>query len=533
MGIRRGNGTKPMRTLGAILIAMLLVMVAWILAGGGLAKAATGPGLSQPNGEKLVESPERAGNGKTNVYITDFQEANTTYTIYDTSHFTTMMKEVTVGGVTASYPSAVCTVSGAGTYSGTGGNPLFKAVTQDAGHTQDGDLVDVVVECTYLKTPSTFSADTALSRINMWDAPWQPDSFVMQGYDTHATYRIYVYYAGTDILVPDAKFIIYFNDLDTHAHSQYGWANNAESIRLESGYDENEVYLSTSTVINVESDEGYRVYEGTTGTTDGNPDDPSEWDSGVAFVANQGVQWSFRIGPSARAATALGFLATPPGNLRISKTVSGKGLNASDEFTFDVRLWDYDNKPVNGETYAGVSFNNGHATVSVSQDSPLSITGIPAGYRYAIEETNIPEYPHVLVTSTMSSGSIQSERTYDAKFTNTVINGSLSVTKEVADTKDKMAGDENRTFPMVVTLTTPDGTPVTGEIGGYEFDETGTARVQVPAEETVVIDGIPEGTKYAIEEDTSVISTLYDDTYDTKKTGTIPLTPMPQAENPA
>lgn len=99
------------------------------------------------------------------------------------------------------------------------------------------------------------------------------------------------------------------------------------------------------------------------------------------------------------------------GSLQIVKITTTKS-----KFTFDVSLTAADGSALSGNAiYGGTVFVNGKATVKVGRDDPLTITGIPSGYKYTVTEQVPSGYT---MTSTGDTGTIAKGETAVATFTN-------------------------------------------------------------------------------------------------------------------
>ena len=99
------------------------------------------------------------------------------------------------------------------------------------------------------------------------------------------------------------------------------------------------------------------------------------------------------------------------GSLRIEKVTTTDA-----KFTFDVSLTAADGSALSGNAiYGGTVFVNGKATVKVGRDSPLTITGIPSGYKYTVTEQVPSGYT---MTSTGDTGTISKGETAIATFKN-------------------------------------------------------------------------------------------------------------------
>ena len=99
------------------------------------------------------------------------------------------------------------------------------------------------------------------------------------------------------------------------------------------------------------------------------------------------------------------------GGLTVSKTVSGSGASTTKEFTFTVTLED---KSITG-TYGGMMFENGVATFKLAHGQSVTATGLPAGIKYTVAESDNSGYS---VTSTGETGTIPEGQKATAAFDN-------------------------------------------------------------------------------------------------------------------
>lgn len=102
-----------------------------------------------------------------------------------------------------------------------------------------------------------------------------------------------------------------------------------------------------------------------------------------------------------------------PGNLTVSKTVTGSAGDSGKSFHFTVTLSD---PSING-TYGGMTFTNGVAAFALRHGESLTASGLPAGVGYTVteEEANRDGYA---TTSTGASGTIPEGGTATAAFRN-------------------------------------------------------------------------------------------------------------------
>ena len=213
------------------------------------------------------------------------------------------------------------------------------------------------------------------------------------------------------------------------------------------------------------------------------------------------------------------------GSLKVSKTIAGENPDTNKEFTFTVSLTKADGSALTG-TFGNVVFgDNGKATLTLKHGESKTISDLPAGTRYAVEETADDDYTS---TSVNAAGTIEADKTAVAAFTNTkktsdpidpeVKIGSLKVSKTVAGEKP----DTDKEFSFTVSLTNADGSALTGTFGGVMFGADGKATFTLKHGGSKTIYGLPAGIKYTVEEtaDADYISTSVNEagTIETGKT---------------
>ena len=192
------------------------------------------------------------------------------------------------------------------------------------------------------------------------------------------------------------------------------------------------------------------------------------------------------------------------GGLKVTKTVvSPTTSDMEKDFNFTVTLID---ATING-TYGDAEFADGVATLTLKGGETKSITGLPIGITYTIEEAEADGF--VLTGKTGDEGTISTTES-KAEFTNTRETGELKVTKTVVSST---AGDKEKEFNFTVTLS---DTTIEGMFGGVEF-QGGVATFTLKDGESKAATGLPTGITYKVEEATAAgfITTM------TGETGTI------------
>ena len=204
---------------------------------------------------------------------------------------------------------------------------------------------------------------------------------------------------------------------------------------------------------------------------------------------------------SATTSTAAFTNSRDEGGLIVSKTVvSDITADHSKPFTFTITLGD---TSIN-ETYDGVTFENGVATVTLTDGGSKSITGLPTGITYEVVETADADFT---TSKTGDTGTIATEAS-TAAFINTCKVGELNITKTVVS---DAAADKDLAFDFTITLTNG-SQKVSGTYSGITFDENGQGTIALKSGESKKIDGLPIGTSYTVVEATA-------EGFTTEKTG--------------
>ena len=184
----------------------------------------------------------------------------------------------------------------------------------------------------------------------------------------------------------------------------------------------------------------------------------------------------------------------------VSKTVqdaSGKSANA--EFEFTVTLSD---TSING-TKGQMNFVDGVATFTLKAGQKKSALDLPAGIKYTITEKPAEGYynPNPTHSDTVVKDTVQSQM-----FVNYAV-GSLQLSKTV---ETLSPSDETRDFDFRITLIPGEGR--TGAYGATQYNSDGTtsdvdvnftngvAIVELKHGESIVINNLPAGKQYSIEE---------------------------------
>ncbi len=182
------------------------------------------------------------------------------------------------------------------------------------------------------------------------------------------------------------------------------------------------------------------------------------------------------------------------GKLTVKKIVkiNGEVKSTSEPFTVKVTT---DPAVKDGE-YGGMTFKNGEATLTLSAGQSATATGLPAGTKYTVVETNGADYVASYSGSTADgTGTIAKDSTATVTITNSKSElGNLTVEKIV-----KINGEVKSTSEPFTVKVTTDPAVKDGEYGGMTF-KNGEATLTLSAGQSATATGLPAGTKYTVVE---------------------------------
>ncbi len=194
------------------------------------------------------------------------------------------------------------------------------------------------------------------------------------------------------------------------------------------------------------------------------------------------------------------------GALTIEKTVSGNGGDETKEFAFTV-AFDYPEWMPAGVShpYAGSGVPDGLIksgdSIALAHGQSITITGLPAGTGYTVEEADYREAGYLTTVAGSESGTIVAAATEVLTFTNTREVGALTIEKTVSGN----GGDETKEFTFTVTFDYPEWVPA-----GVSHPYVGSGvpdgliksgdSVALAHGQSITITGLPVGTGYTVEE---------------------------------
>lgn len=172
------------------------------------------------------------------------------------------------------------------------------------------------------------------------------------------------------------------------------------------------------------------------------------------------------------------------GNLTVSKALAGNDIDTTKSFDFDIEVSDN----LTG-TYGDVEIKDGKGTFSLKSGQVANIKDLPYGTTYKVTEKDYSSEGYVS-SSDMSEGKIGDDVADNLNFTNTRDTfGKLKVKKTVSGNTI-----EDKTFNVQIKIDSVNAT-----YSGVEF-KNGIGNIQLKANEEKVIEGIPNGATYSIEE---------------------------------
>ncbi len=179
------------------------------------------------------------------------------------------------------------------------------------------------------------------------------------------------------------------------------------------------------------------------------------------------------------------------GGLKVSKTViSDAASDKTDkEFTFTVTLED---DKISGQ-YGEMSFTNGVSTFTLKHGTSMTASGLPAGIGYTVTEAAAEGF--ALTGKTGETGTIVSETTKEAAFTNSRDKGDIEISKTVVSPVEA-----EKTAEYTFTIELSDKT-VSGTFSDVIFTD-GKATVTVKGGDSRKIEGLPKGVGYTVTETT-------------------------------
>ncbi len=190
------------------------------------------------------------------------------------------------------------------------------------------------------------------------------------------------------------------------------------------------------------------------------------------------------------------------GSLTVSKFLAGNDFDSNKSFTFTITLSD---TSIN-DTFSGVTFTNGVATITLKDHESKTIEGIPNGTGYTVTEADYSGEGYV-TTNTGNTATINEHTPSVVAFTNTRNTyGNLTVEKILAG----VSPDPNKEFSFTVTLS---DASINGAYGDMTFIN-GVATFVLKGGESKTATGLPNGVSYTVTE----ADYLADD-YVTTKTG--------------
>lgn len=198
------------------------------------------------------------------------------------------------------------------------------------------------------------------------------------------------------------------------------------------------------------------------------------------------------------------------GSLSIEKRIAGNAADPEQEFLFRIHFHDKLGLDVTWGEFAYTGSREGTVesgeTVALKPGEKIVIEGIPAGFEYEVEELGADGYEIEVerddgaVGAEATAGAIASGHESALVFTNRKDEtmGSLAISKTVEGAKS----DER--FSFTVRFYDAEGEEIRGAefayVGAHEGVVASGGAVELSHGERIQIDGLPEGTRFAVEE---------------------------------
>ena len=176
------------------------------------------------------------------------------------------------------------------------------------------------------------------------------------------------------------------------------------------------------------------------------------------------------------------------GGFKVTKSVTSS--TASDhqkEFTFHITLSD---QKISGK-YGDVTFTNGRAEFKLKDKETITVTGLPTGVTYEIQETRELGFvtPNIYINEVKTTEA-------DITFSNVRQEGGLIVRKKVVSPSE---GDKSKDYSFTVTASKQGEPEITGTYGEMTFTK-GKAEFTLKDGETKLATGLPIGTEFTVSE---------------------------------
>lgn len=152
------------------------------------------------------------------------------------------------------------------------------------------------------------------------------------------------------------------------------------------------------------------------------------------------------------------------GNLVVSKTVSGSRGSTTKNFTFTISLGD---TSINGK-FNEVTFHNGVAVFTLKHGESITASGLPAGIRYTVTESDNSGYT---VTAAGDTGTIEADKTATATFHNYRGGSGSSDNNDNDDDDDDINVTVQKIWKLDNGRTAPDSITVMLRKNGREYDQ--------------------------------------------------------------
>ena len=178
-----------------------------------------------------------------------------------------------------------------------------------------------------------------------------------------------------------------------------------------------------------------------------------------------------------------------PGDLTVSKTVTGNQGETDRDFHFTVTV---DNEDING-VYGDMEFSKGVAEFTLKHDESKTASGLPAGATYKVVEAEANQDSYS-TTANNAEGKILAKKVVTAEFINdrSVELGTADIT--ITNTVTGEGADMDKEFHYILELSDKS---VNGQYGDLYFVD-GVAEFTLKNGESVTATGLPDGVSYTV-----------------------------------
>ena len=189
------------------------------------------------------------------------------------------------------------------------------------------------------------------------------------------------------------------------------------------------------------------------------------------------------------------------GSLKISKIMA----DSDRTFSFKVTLTNADGTALTGTAvYGNTAFLDGSADVAVKAGEFITMTDIPAGYKYHVEETNLPDGYQAPVYVNQD-GTIAKDTVSNVTCTNSRVPDTDTSTGTLTVTKSAPGSDDEYTMHVIFDGLKTDTKYTYNDGNSHEFtaDDKGHAEIKLTVKDgsSIAFADLPASTMYKVSED--------------------------------